>query len=45
MKIPQKVNAIFIIVSSVIITTIVGLNTFFINKKQLHKNIKDLLKS
>lgn len=45
MKIPQKVNAMFIIVSSVIITAIVGLNTYFINKKQFHKHIKDLLKS
>ena len=45
MKIPQKVNAIFMIISSVIITAIVGLNTYFINKKQFHKHIKDLLKS
>ena len=45
MKIPQKVNAIFIMISSVIIMIIVGLNTYFINKKQFHKHIKDLLKS
>lgn len=43
-KIPQQVNLIFLVVMSIIIIVIESLNTFFINRRILSKNIKEILK-
>ncbi len=43
MKIPQKLNIFNIFVTSLILNIFIIINTFFINKKILSKNIKDLL--
>lgn len=42
-KIPQKINVIFAIITSILIIMIECLNTFFINKRILAKNIKEIL--
>ena len=44
-QIPKKINPLFVLGISVVIIIIEVINTIFINKKILRKNIRELLKS
>lgn len=43
-KIPQRISVIFAVLTAIFIIAIESLNTFFINKRILSKNIKEVLR-